>query len=246
MRQRLTWAAAAPSFRGVAASLRAICFDLDNTLWHVDPVIARAEARLELWLREHYPRIPERWSIAQLREARVALAASDARRAHDFTWLRTESMARLAREVGYPETMAEEAYAAFHGWRNEVEAFPDVVPALRLLGARYRLATLSNGNADLARIGLAGHFSVSLAAGALGFAKPDRRAFLAVAEAIGCEPAELLYVGDDPEIDVEGARLAGLRTAWINRFAKAWPASLVPAEFTVVDCEDLCRHVRVL
>ncbi len=230
----------------MAAPLRAICFDLDNTLWHVDPVIARAEARLELWLREHYPRIPERWSIAQLRDARMALAASEAGRAHDFTWLRTESMARLAREVGYPEAMAEEAYAAFYAWRNEVEAFPDVEPALRALREHYRLAALSNGNADLARIGLAGHFSVSLAAGSLGFAKPDRRAFLAVAEAIGCEPAELLYVGDDPAIDVEGARLAGLRTAWMNRFDRPWPASLAAAEVTVVDCEDLCRRVRVL
>jgi len=229
----------------VTAPLRAICFDLDNTLWHVDPVIARAEARLEAWLRDRYPRIPERWSSAQLREARLALAASHADRAHDFSWIRTESMARFAAEVGYPRSMAEEAFAAFFAWRNEVEAFPDVEPALRALRQQYQLASLSNGNADLVRIGLAEMFTVSLAAGVLGVAKPDVRAFTAVAMAIGCEPAEILYVGDDPEADVVGARRAGLRTAWMNRFHRSWPAALPPADFTVHDCEDLLRRLRV-
>ena len=34
----------------------------------------------------------------------------------------------------------------------------------------------------------------------------------------------MLHVGDDIELDVVGARLAGLRTCWINREARAWPA----------------------
>ncbi len=225
-------------------ALRAICFDLDNTLWHVDPVLVRAEARLESWLRERYPRIPERWNSAAMHAARRALAAEHAHRAHDFTWLRTESMARFAREVGYPDSMASEAFTAFYAWRNEIAPFADVEPALATLGQHFALATLSNGNADLGVIGLARYFTVSLAANDVGVAKPAARAFIAVAEAMGCAPRELLYVGDDPEVDIAGARAAGLRTAWMNRFGRDWPAALTPADLTVVDCRELVAQIQ--
>jgi putative hydrolase of the HAD superfamily len=227
----------------VLPALRAICFDLDNTLWHVDPVIVRAEERLMDWLAERYPRIPQRWSLDEMRAARMALVREQRHRAHDFTWIRTEAMARHAREVGYEEGMAAEAFDVFFRWRNEVEPFPDVVPALERLGRRYALATLSNGNADLARIGLDGHFSVSLAAGALGVAKPEPRAFTALAQALGCDAAQLLYVGDDPRLDVAGARAAGLRTAWLNRFAKPWPADLQPADLVARDLIELAAQL---
>lgn len=221
--------------------LRAICFDLDDTLWHTGPAIAHAEAQLHRWLHDHYPRIAERWSLEDLRAARAELAAEAADRAHDFTWLRTESMLRHARAVGYPDGMAEEAFEVFFEWRNRVEPFEDVAPALSGLRGRYLLATLSNGNADLARIGLARHFTVSLAAGTLGVAKPARSAFAAIATALGCAPQDVLYVGDDPRVDVAGARAAGLRTAWLNRFARPWPAEIPPADLVASDLHELVR-----
>ncbi len=39
-------------------AVRAICFDLDNTLWDVEPVLARAERILSDWLEGRYPKIP--------------------------------------------------------------------------------------------------------------------------------------------------------------------------------------------
>ena len=39
-------------------------------------------------------------------------------------------------------------------------------------------------------------------------------------------PTEVLHAGDDPELDVLGARRAGLRAAWINRHGEVWPATL--------------------
>jgi len=43
---------------------------------------------------------------------------------------------------------------------------------------------------------------------------------------LGVAPGEILHVGDDPVLDVAGAREAGLRTAWINRERVAWPEAL--------------------
>jgi len=225
--------------------IRAVAFDLDNTLWDVDPVIARAEARWVDWLREHCPRITERLSLEELRASRLALAAREPHNAHDFTYLRIASLAQHARECGYDETISEEAFEIFIAERNQLDLFADVRPGLQRLSARYTLATLSNGNADLGRIGVAGFFSVSLNARGIGAAKPDRRCFERLVQDLRLEPREVVYVGDDPLLDVEAGRAAGLSTAWMNRTGQAWPAAVRPADMNVRDCIELAAQLGV-
>jgi len=65
-----------------------------------------------------------------------------------------------------------------------------------------------------------------------GCRKPEAPIFLAVAAHLGIDPAHVLFVGDNPEADMWGARNAGMRTAWLRR-GRSWPAS-VPAS-----CVDL-------
>lgn len=219
--------------------IRALAFDLDNTLWDVEPVIVRAEQRLLEWLHVHWPRIPERFSLEEMRAARARLAREQPAQAHDFNYLRTESMARHACDCGYERSVGDAAFEVFFAARNDLETFPDVRPALTRLRPHYVLATLSNGNADLGRIGLSGLFTVSLNSRAVGVAKPDRRAFEALAGALELAPGEVAYVGDDPYIDVEGARSAGLRAIWMNRINAVWPETIAPAELTVRDCAEL-------
>src|SRR5579871_4320756 len=120
--------------------IRAVAFDLDNTLWDVDPVIERAEGRWLDWLRENCPRIPERLSVDDLRASRLALAAREPHNAHDFTYLRIASLAQHARDYGYDESIAHEAFEIFLAARCEIDLFPDVRPAFERLGTRYALA----------------------------------------------------------------------------------------------------------
>lgn len=220
-------------------NIRAIAFDLDNTLWDVGPVIARAELLMLDWLREHCPRICERFSLEQMRVAREEVARQEPHRAHDLTYLRIAALARHARECGYDEHVAERAFDVFFAARNDVELFADVQPALERLGERYPLATLSNGNADLTRIGLARFFCVRLNARQIGAAKPHPRCFQRLARELDVQPQEILYVGDDPFLDVDAARAAGLRTSWMNRGAAPWPSGLAVADLTVTDCAAL-------
>lgn len=223
--------------------VRAVAFDLDDTLWEVGPVIARAEARLLEWMREHCPRIPERYTLEDMRAARQRLLRESPQRAHDLTWVRIEAMTRHALECGYDEEIARRGYEVFFAARNELDVFDDVRPALARLRARYRLATLSNGNADLERIGLAGFFSISLNARQVGAAKPDPRGFLRLAEDLGLAPHEVLYVGDDPVLDVAGARAAGLRTVWMNRRGATWRHAEPEADLAVADCAELAQRL---
>jgi len=219
--------------------IRAVAFDLDNTLWDVDPVLVRAEERWMQWLRDNCPRIPERLSLDEMRTARMQLAAREPHNAHDMTYLRITSLAQHARECGYDESIAEAAFEIFIAERNQIDLFADVRAGLHRLRARYTLATLSNGNADLGRIGLADLFSLSLNARGVGAAKPDRRCFERLVDDLHLEPQEVIYVGDDPLLDVEAARSAGLASAWMNRTNQSWPATVRPADIDVSDCIEL-------
>lgn len=224
-------------------AVRAICFDLDNTLWEIGPVLVRAERILADWLRSRYPRIPERFPHDVMLDMRAALALERPEMAHDFTFLRRETLARVAVAAGHErdeaERIAHEAFAAWHAARNECTPYAEVLPALAVLGRRFRLATLSNGNADLGMIGIAHHFEVSLHAAALGCAKPDPRAYAALARTLALKPAEILFVGDDPDADVAGPRAVGMQTVWMNRGEGAWPAALTAADACVSDLDEL-------
>jgi len=226
-------------------NVRAVALDLDNTLWDVAPVIERAEARLHEWLHEHCPRIPEQVSLEDMRAAREALARAEPHNAHDFTYLRVTALARHARECGYEEEVAHRAFEVFFAARNELDLFADVRPALERLRTRYLLATFSNGNADLARIGLAEFFVLSLNARQIGVGKPHPRCFERIAEALRVAPGEIVYVGDDPVLDVEASRAAGLRSAWVNRFDQHWPDTLAPADIMVTNCTQLAELLGV-
>jgi FMN hydrolase / 5-amino-6-(5-phospho-D-ribitylamino)uracil phosphatase len=220
-------------------AVRAICFDLDNTLWDIEPVLLRAERILADWLRGRYPLIPERFDAGRMMEMRAALLREEPHQAHDLSYLRRETLARCAVEVGYDRDIAHDAFAAWHAARNELAPFDDVIPALDKLRERFRLATLSNGNADLMRIGLSQHFEVSLSAGELGFAKPDPRAYVSLADALTLKPEEILFVGDEPHADVIGPRAVGMQTVWVNRGGGEWPDGLPTANATVADLAEL-------
>ena len=81
------------------SAVRAVCFDLDNTLWEIEPVLLRAERILADWLRDRYPRIQEQFSAADMLALRQALSRDEPHRAHDFTYLRRETLARKPMQV---------------------------------------------------------------------------------------------------------------------------------------------------
>ncbi len=196
---------------------KAILFDLDDTLWPIAPVIVEAESRVFTWLQAQAPRVAERFSIDALRLRRQALLAREPRYAVDLGALRRAILHQAFFEAGEDSAKVEPAMDVFFAARNDVTPFADVLPALPRLARLARLGTVTNGNANLAAIGLAHHFEVSLSAAEYGKGKPEAGIFVAACAAIGVAPRDTLYVGDDILIDVRGAQQAGLRAAWINR-----------------------------
>jgi putative hydrolase of the HAD superfamily len=209
---------------------RALSLDLDDTLWPIWPAIQRAEAALDDFLRERCPRTAQKFPVPKMRELRDRVAGEYPQYAHDFTRQRLLSLQRALRESGDDEAHAEDAFDAFYAARNRIEFYPDALAALARLTARVPVAALTNGNADLERIGIAMHFTAYVAARDAGHAKPDTPIFHATCARLRVAPHELLHVGDDPELDIAGAQRAGVRSCWINRHQAVWPEHLPPPE----------------
>lgn len=112
---------------------------------------------------------------------------------------------------------------------------PDGVAALAAAGAR--LVTLTNGTTEvtealLDRAGLLAHFERLLSVRDAGIWKPAPGSYSYAAETCGVQPAQMLMVAVHPW-DIDGARRAGLETAWLDRDGRPYPDYFLPPHHTV-------------
>jgi putative hydrolase of the HAD superfamily len=163
--------------------------------------------------------------------------------------IRRESIRAVLAAAGADQSIAGAAYEVFWAARQRVDLYEDVLPSLRCLSRRYPLIAVSNGNSDPAATGIGEFFRGAVSAYLLGAAKPDARIFHAAAEALGVAPHRMLHVGDDFELDVMGARNAGLRTAWVVRSgtttAALEGADRGQADLVVQGLNELCAHLNL-
>ncbi|MEM9531378.1 MAG: HAD-IA family hydrolase [Pseudomonadota bacterium] len=219
--------------------IRAISFDLDDTFWPIRPVIERAERRLKQWIAQRHPELVDHFTPERLLALRDTVLAENPGFAHDLSMLRRLTLKLAMRPAGCTEQDVEEAFEVFFSARNEVQLYPDVQPALEALASRYRLITLSNGNADVHRIGLGHFFEASIAARDVGVAKPAPAIFEHAVAELDLAPHEVLHVGDDLESDVAGALRAGLAAVWVNRDTAQGGQQPVPVVRTLAELPDL-------
>lgn len=210
-------------------AVRMIVFDAGGTLLHPDPpvpvIYARVAAKygvvcdvaeLDLKFRDAFHR-SESAVLPGLTDPRNPLRTSEAVEAERWRWIVRKSLG------DFPDF--EACYAELFAWFARPEAwscYPDVLPVLsRLLADGWRLALASNFDHRLhavceATIELA-RLQPRCISAEIGYRKPAPEFFAAVSAACGCEPGELLMVGDAPTIDVAGARDAGWQAVLIDR-----------------------------
>ena len=228
-------------------TIRLVTFDLDNTLWHVDTVIRRAEKETRNWIQ---PRVPEYAScmttenVASLR-ARVMEENPDIR--HDVSALRIQMMRRAFEQCGLGRTEADakarEAFAVFIRWRNTITFYDGAQDTLNTLSHRYQLAALTNGNADVQKIGLDSYFSFAISAADVGASKPSPEMFLEAMRRAEVSPAHAVHIGAHPIDDIEGANRVGMHSIWVNFDGKT---DQVPAHATVTDLPSLVGAILAL
>lgn len=220
--------------------IRAISLDLDDTLWPVWPVIERAEKALTAWLGQYAPMTSALFANPHARhEIREHVMRTRPEIGHDLSAIRLEAIRLALYRAGENPLLAEAAFEVFFAERHRVEFYDDAMPALEWLAQRYPLVSLSNGNADLVRVGLGGLFNAAISAARFGVGKPDVRIFHAAAAAVGVSADQVLHVGDDAGLDVLGALAAGMQTVWVNRSEHLWTYDVHPHE-TVSQLNEIC------
>lgn len=228
----------APTGRIESDSIRCITLDLDDTLWDCWPALERAERALHAFIDEHLPRITARHDAVSLASHRQEHYRRHPEHAHDVTYMRKRWLADVAARFDYGPELVEPAFAVFLEARNRVQLYEWAEPCLRALSARFTLGAITNGNADVERIGIGHYFDFVVTPAEAGVAKPKPGIFEAALAAAGTQAARAVHVGDDPQRDVLGASAVGMRTVWVNATLAPWPGGRAP--------DAVVRHVGEL
>jgi putative hydrolase of the HAD superfamily len=199
----------------------AVAFDLDGTLYPARRLFALAFPRMLRVARELLA------FNATRRRLRALGADESYRRAPpaDGEAFKTLEAEFVGDRLGIPASEARllidrEFYAGVEELFAEVRPYGGLAAALDgIAGAGLRLALLSDlpPARKLELLGLSGRFEAALCSEDSGFLKPAVEPFAMLASRLGLPPGRILYVGNNPRIDVAGARAAGMASAIVSR-----------------------------
>lgn len=232
------------------AKLGLVTFDLDNTLWPIDEVISAAEAEWLEWLRVAHVKSHEALQVDLFRTRRQEVLTREPDLIHDLTALRIRTTEEAFVAFGLAKTearqIAEAAFEVFHVARNRVTLFEGTLNVIRRLSERFVIGALTNGNADLGKIGIADYFDFHHSSESVGRRKPALDMFRAGLDSARMSPDRCVHVGDHPLEDVDAARRAGYHAVWFNRAQATWPSELELPAHTIQSLEDLIPLVERL
>jgi len=200
--------------------VRAIAFDLDNTLWNTETTIGAANWSLINYLQSADP------SLAGFQEADLMaetkfLRENHPEKAFDWNFLRRKSIQNIL-ERHKKAHLTDEAWDAYYSYRNRPDFFPGAVKCLnRMKKGDLLLCSFTDGNAnpDLIKE-ITNVFDFHVSAIEAGAEKPDMRMFNLLKSKLGLAVEEIVVVGDSFERDISGAKAAGMRTIWVPRVNK--------------------------
>lgn len=206
--------------------IKLLTFDLDNTLWENDSVIQRAEQLCYDFLSRQSPELVKHYSPTKLMQLRQQLMTESPHLSAQVSKVRKLAMHKALEIVGHDHTkipdLVAQAFEIFFHARNQVTLFPHTLPLLEKLQQQYQLISITNGNSDLEKIGLAKYFAFSLSAEKVGASKPRPNLFHAALHRGNANPQETIHIGDHPEDDIFGAQQLGIHTIWFNPQRLRW------------------------
>ncbi len=228
--------------------LQVVTFDLDNTLWDVDSVIREAEHDTRQWMVQRAPDVARLMASERWRTMREQVLAAEPRFAHDITALRIAVLREAAVGCGYCDReagrIARDAFEVFIEARHRVVLFDGARDLLEHLARRYCIGALSNGNADVHRLGMNDVFSFKFSAADVGARKPAPEMFRAALAQARAQASQMIHIGDQPLDDIEGASRLGIPSVWANFTGADFPPDYRRPTFTVTRLADIPAKLR--
>lgn len=213
-----------------------VVFDVNETLSDLTPMGQRfADVGLPEWTAKT-------WFTALLRDGFALAAAGSADR---FVTIAEETLRDiLAGTASDLDAAVEHVLSGF----LELPVHPDVPDGVRALSASgARLVTLSNGSTEvaerlLASAGIREHFERLLSVDGAGIWKPAPGAYAYAARTCSADPATMMLVAVHPW-DIDGAKRAGMRTAWITRRGQRYPNHFLAPDYSTATLSELADSI---
>jgi putative hydrolase of the HAD superfamily len=156
-----------------------------------------------------------------------------------------------ARAHGYgPEQLADHYRRACYALIDElVVPLPGAHACIaELVASGIHVGILTNGWSPLQERKIAralGAFpGPVLVSETIGAYKPSADAFAQLERALGCSASELWYVGDNPIVDIDGARAYGVRSVWFDWEGAVYPADVPPPVARIAALAELPALIR--
>lgn len=181
-------------------------------------------------------------------------AFREAERIRNSTYREVTALERFAmtfRTLGLPWDREAQAVAAagldvhMRTLASTVDCPAAYQATLEWTRARYRIALISNfDHAPTARLildrhGITASFEAVVISADLGWRKPKAEVFHRALDPMGIAPARALFVGDNADIDVGGAKGVGMDAVWINRDGGPYPDGLPAPDYTVTALPEI-------
>jgi HAD superfamily hydrolase (TIGR01549 family) len=238
--------------------VRAVLFDLGNTLWHIpepppiDQIRRETVGRILTLLRS--------WGIEAQdehrflgRDIRLAITAAD-KQAYESDCV-SPNFAAIVQGVAAKhglELTSEQAERLWHTWNLPGDffgrrPFEDAIDTLETLRARgLRLACVTNrvfsGPAffeEVDALGLTPHFDVLVASCDIGYMKPHQKIFLHALDLLAVAPRDAVMVGDSLRADVAGAQALGMTAVWRKPRKPFEEPDGIQPHFTIEELREL-------
>ena len=204
--------------------LRAVLFDAGNTLLFLDYVRMAEGVSAALGIRLKGEHLSSHASAAA--RAMEAATGKDQDRAAAYI----EALFRLsgvpAERLGEVRICLNHMHRERNLWSAVAKGSAESLARLRAAGLRLGVVSNSDGRVEeaLQAAGLRHYFDSVIDSALVGVEKPDPRIFQAALNALGVAPDEALYVGDLYEVDIVGARAAGIQAVLLGS-SKAEPSA---------------------
>jgi putative hydrolase of the HAD superfamily len=206
------------------ARVKGILFDLDGTLFDRDTTV---HALVEAQRAAFAP------ALAGVRATEFVARVLELDE-HGFRD-KTEVYATVVRELALPAGLAGELAEDFwHRYPRHSQPFFDTTSTLREVRRRgLKTGVITNGraviqNGTIDALDLRDLLDTIAISEVEGMRKPDQRIFARAVERLDLDPADCVFVGDHPEVDIAGARAAGLNAIWKRTLYWNPPVDPVP------------------
>jgi putative hydrolase of the HAD superfamily len=229
--------------------LRAVLFDIDDTLFSTTRFAAAARRNAVHAMVETGLDLPEEVVLKELEEVLTEFSSNYD---HHFDQLLRRLRPKALESVN-PALIVAAGVAAYHDTKfRELKPFDDVIPLLSALRkAGVITGILTHGwtikqAEKIVRLGLVPHLDLRAVfiSDQLGISKPNPKIYALALRDLGLVAAEAMYVGDSPSHDITPPKSLGMKAVWARRASRFQPGPADAQPDHIVD--DFLQLRRIL